>query len=78
MIPILTVIGLNIGTLLSGAVMAETVFTRPGIGWMALDAILARDFPVIQAVILVSAVAVLLSNLVVDLLYGLIDPRVRA
>jgi ABC-type dipeptide/oligopeptide/nickel transport system permease component len=77
-IPILTVIGLNIGTLLSGAVVAETVFTRPGIGRLALDAILARDYPVIQGVVLVSSFAVLLLNLLVDLLYGLADPRVRA
>jgi peptide/nickel transport system permease protein len=77
-IPILTVIGLNVGTLLSGAVVAETVFTRPGMGRLALDAILARDYPVIQGVVLVSSFAVLLLNLVVDLLYGLADPRVRA
>ena len=77
-IPILTVIGLNVRTLLSGAIVAETVFTRPGIGRLALDAILARDYPVIQGVVLVSSFAVLLLNLVVDLLYGLADPRVRA
>jgi len=77
-IPILTVIGLNVGTLLSGAIVAETVFTRPGIGRLALDAILARDYPVIQGVVLVSSFAVLLLNLAVDLLYGLADPRVRA
>jgi peptide/nickel transport system permease protein/oligopeptide transport system permease protein len=77
-IPILTVIGLNVGTLLSGAVVAETVFTRPGIGRLALDAILARDYPVIQGVVLVSSFAVLLLNLAVDVLYGLADPRVRA
>jgi peptide/nickel transport system permease protein len=78
LIPILTVIGLNIGTLLSGAVIAETVFTRPGLGRMALEAILARDYPVIQAVMIISVVAVVLINLLVDLLYGVIDPRVRA
>ena len=78
LIPILTVIGLNIGTLLSGAVVAETVFTRPGIGRLALEAILARDYPVIQGVIIISVVAVVLVNLLVDLLYGVIDPRVRA
>ena len=54
LIPILTVIGLNVGTLLSGAVVAETVFTRPGIGRVALEAILARDYPVIQGVVIVS------------------------
>jgi len=78
LIPILTVIGLNIGTLLSGAVIAETVFTRPGIGRTALEAILARDYPVIQAVMIVSVISVVLINLFVDLLYGVIDPRVRA
>ncbi len=77
LIPILTVIGLNIGTLLSGAVVAETVFTRPGLGRLALEAILARDYPVIQGIILVSVFAVVLLNLVVDVLYGLVDPRVR-
>jgi len=77
-IPILAVIGLNIGTLLSGAVVVETVFTRPGIGRLALEAILARDYPVIQGVILVSVFAVVVLNLVIDLLYGLADPRVRA
>ncbi|MCI0685718.1 MAG: ABC transporter permease [Sporichthyaceae bacterium] len=77
LIPILTVIGLNVGLLLSGAVVAETVFTRPGIGRLALDAILARDYPVIQGVIIFSVVAVVLINLLVDLLYGVVDPRVR-
>jgi ABC-type dipeptide/oligopeptide/nickel transport system permease component len=76
--PVLAVIGLNVGTLLSGAVVAETVFTRPGIGPLALDAILSRDYPVIQGVVLVSSLAVLLLNLAVDVLYGLADPRVRA
>ena len=78
LIPILTVIGLNVGTLLSGAVVAETVFSRPGIGRVALEAILARDYPVIQGVVIVSVVAVVLINLLVDLLYGVVDPRVRA
>ncbi|HZO30516.1 MAG TPA: ABC transporter permease [Chloroflexota bacterium] len=77
LIPILTVIGLNVGTLLSGAVVAETVFSRPGIGRVALEAILARDYPVIQGVVIVSVIAVVLINLLVDLLYGVVDPRVR-
>jgi ABC-type dipeptide/oligopeptide/nickel transport system permease component len=77
LIPILTVIGLNVGTLLSGAVIAETVFSRPGIGRVALEAIQARDYPVIQGVVIVSVIAVVLINLVVDLLYGVVDPRVR-
>src|SRR5262249_5905758 len=70
-IPILAVIGLNVGTLLSGAVVAETVFTRPGIGRLALEAILARDYPVIQGVVLISVFAVVVLNLVIDVLYGL-------
>jgi ABC-type dipeptide/oligopeptide/nickel transport system permease component len=77
LIPILTVIGLNVGTLLSGAVIAETVFSRPGIGRVALEAILARDYPFIQGVVIVSVIVVVSINLLVDLLYGVIDPRVR-
>jgi ABC-type dipeptide/oligopeptide/nickel transport system permease component len=78
LIPVLTVIGLNFGTLLGGAVVAETVFTRPGIGRLILDAINARDYPVIQGVMIVSVVLVVLLNLLTDLLYTVADPRVRA
>lgn len=78
LIPVLTVIGLNAGTLLGGAVVAETVFTRPGLGRLILDAINARDYPVIQGVMIVSVVVVVLLNLVTDLLYTVADPRVRA
>ena len=78
LIPVLTVIGLNAGTLLGGAVVAETVFTRPGLGRLILDAINARDYPVIQGVMIVSVVLVVLLNLVTDLLYTAADPRVRA
>jgi peptide/nickel transport system permease protein len=77
LIPVLTVIGLNIGTLLGGAVVAETVFTRPGLGRLILDAIFARDYPVIQGVMIVSVVLVVLLNLMTDLLYTVVDPRVR-
>ncbi|HEX8969174.1 MAG TPA: ABC transporter permease [Chloroflexota bacterium] len=78
LIPVLTVIGLNAGTLLGGAVVAETVFTRPGLGRLILDAINARDYPVIQGVMIVSVALVVLLNLLTDLLYTLADPRVRA
>src|SRR5215813_5629764 len=78
LIPVITVIGLNAGTLLGGAVVTETVFTRPGLGRLILDAIAARDYPVIQGVMIVSVVFVVLLNLIVDLLYGVADPRVRA
>ena len=77
LIPVLTVIGLNAGTLLGGAVVAETVFTRPGLGRLVLDAINARDYPVIQGVMIVSVVLVVLLNLLTDVLYGVADPRVR-
>ena len=78
LIPVLTVIGLNAGTLLGGAVVAETVFTRSGLGRLILDAINARDYPVIQGVMIVSVVLVVLLNLVTDVLYTVADPRVRA
>ena len=78
LIPVLTVIGLNAGTLLGGAVVAETVFTRPGLGRLILDAINARDYPVIQGVMILSVVVVVLLNLVTDVLYTVADPRVRA
>jgi ABC-type dipeptide/oligopeptide/nickel transport system permease component len=78
LIPVITVIGLNAGTLLGGAVVAETVFTRPGLGRLILDAVNARDYPVIQGVMIVSVLLVLLLNLITDLLYTVADPRVRA
>jgi ABC-type dipeptide/oligopeptide/nickel transport system permease component len=78
LIPVLTVIGLNAGTLLGGAVVAETVFTRPGLGRLILDAINARDYPVIQGVMIVSVILVVVLNLVTDVLYTVADPRVRA
>jgi peptide/nickel transport system permease protein len=78
LIPVITVIGLNFGTLLGGAVVAETVFTRPGLGRLILDAIAARDYPVIQGVMIISVVLVVLLNLMTDLLYTVADPRVRA
>jgi ABC-type dipeptide/oligopeptide/nickel transport system permease component len=77
LIPVLTVIGLNIGTLLGGAVVAETVFTRPGLGRLILDAIGARDYPVIQGVMIVSVMLVVVLNLMTDMLYTVADPRVR-
>jgi peptide/nickel transport system permease protein len=78
LIPVITVIGLNAGTLLGGAVVAETVFTRPGLGRLILDAIFARDYPVIQGVMIVSVVLVVLLNLMTDMVYTAADPRVRA
>jgi len=77
MLPIMTFMAIWIGTAVSGAVVVEVVFDWPGIGAMFVDAIAQRDFPVIQAVVGLVAVTVLLANLIVDLLYGVVDPRIR-
>jgi ABC-type dipeptide/oligopeptide/nickel transport system permease component len=76
-IPVLTIIGLQIGILLSGAVITESVFAWPGIGKLIVDAIFSRDFPVVQTVLILSAAIFVLVNLLVDLLYTLVDPRIR-
>ncbi len=76
-IPILTVIGLTFAVLIGGAVVTETVFNIPGIGKLVVTAVLRRDYAVIQGAILMTATAYVLINLVIDLLYALIDPRVR-
>ncbi len=76
-IPVLTVIGLQLGTLLSGAVVIETVFARQGIGRLAITAILGKDFPLVQGIVLLVAVAYVVTNLAVDLSYAFLDPRIR-
>lgn len=76
LIPVVTVTGLQLGYLLGGAVVVETVFAWPGIGRLVIQSILARDFPVIQAAVLILAVTFVLLNLLTDLLYGLLDPRI--
>jgi dipeptide transport system permease protein len=77
LIPIVTVLGLQVGSLLGGAVLTETIFSWPGIGKWLIDAIARRDYPVVQAGILVSAMVFIGMNLLVDLLYGVINPRMR-
>ena len=76
-IPVLTVIGLQIGTLLGGAVITESVFAWPGMGKLVVDAIYFRDFPVVQTVLILSATLFVLINLLVDALYTVVDPRIR-
>ena len=76
-IPVLTVIGLQIGALLGGAVITESVFAWPGMGKLIVDAIFFRDFPVVQTVLILSATVFVVINLAVDLLYTVIDPRIR-
>jgi ABC-type dipeptide/oligopeptide/nickel transport system permease component len=76
MINVVTVVGLQIGYLLGGAVVTETVFAWPGIGRLVVQSILARDFPVVQAAVLILAITFVVVNLLTDLLYGLLDPRI--
>ena len=78
LIPIITVAGLSFGGLLGGAVMAETIFSIPGLGKMMVDAINARNYPVVQGGVLFVAIVVSLVNLAVDLLYAFIDPRIKS
>ncbi|MBN8502997.1 MAG: ABC transporter permease [Burkholderiales bacterium] len=77
LIPVITVVGLQAGGLLAGAVLTETIFSWPGIGKWIIDAIARRDYPVVQAGIVVTAFTFIAVNLLVDLLYGLADPRLR-
>lgn len=76
LLPMLTIVGLQLGQLLSGAVVVETVFSRPGIGRLLVQAILAKDYLTVQAVVLLIALIYAISNLAVDLLYPVVDPRV--
>lgn len=76
-VPILTVIGLTFATLIGGVVVTESVYTLPGLGLLTVDAVLARDYPTIQTVILLFSLAYVLVNLLVDLAYTLFDPRIR-
>ena len=77
LIPVVTLIGLQAPLLIGGAVIIEQIFVLPGMGLMMLEAVNQRDYPVITGVFLVVGIAVMLINLVVDLSYGLLDPRVR-
>jgi peptide/nickel transport system permease protein len=77
LLPIVTIVGLQFGTLIGGAVLTETVFAWPGIGRLLVDAIGYRDYPVIQGTVLVIAAGFVLTNLLVDVLYAYLDPRIR-
>jgi len=77
LIPVVTIGGLQFGQLLAGAVLTETVFTWPGIGRLLVDSILTRDYPVVQGAVLLIAISFIVVNIVVDLLYAVIDPRIR-
>jgi peptide/nickel transport system permease protein len=76
-LPVVTVFGLQVGALLAGAIITETVFAWPGMGLLAIQAVRDRDVPVVQAFVIIAAFIVLVVNLSVDLLYGYLDPRIR-
>jgi len=78
LIPVLTVVGMQTGSLLAGAVLTETIFSWPGIGKWLIDSIARRDYPVVQAGILISAATFIAVNLIVDILYGVVNPRIRS
>jgi len=77
LIPVITTIGLQVGVLLAGAILTETIFSWPGIGKWMVDSIFRRDYPSVQGGLLMIAGIVMLVNLIVDVLYGLINPRIR-
>jgi ABC-type dipeptide/oligopeptide/nickel transport system permease component len=77
LLPVLTVIGHQFGTLLGGAVLTETVFGWPGMGQLLVDALFARDYPVVQGIVLTFSALFILVNLAVDVLYGVLDPRIH-
>ena len=77
LIPTVTVIGLQIGYLIGGAIIVESIFALPGIGSLGIDAILQRDYTMVQGFVIVSATGFLLANFVVDIVYTFLDPRIR-
>ncbi len=76
LIPVVTLIGIQIGAIIEGAVITETIFFWPGIGRLAVESITGLDYPVVQAIVLISALSFMVSTLVVDILYGVLDPRI--
>jgi ABC-type dipeptide/oligopeptide/nickel transport system permease component len=77
LIPAVTMLGLQLGALLGGAVVTETIFSRPGIGRLAVEGILGRDFPLVQGTVLFAATIYVVINLLVDVSYAVLDPRIR-
>jgi peptide/nickel transport system permease protein len=78
LLPMVTIIAINLGYVVAGAITAEIVFNWPGLGTLTINALEERDYPVLQGIFLLLSVAVVIANLAADLLYGLLDPRVRA
>ncbi|MCV9925941.1 ABC transporter permease, partial [Acinetobacter baumannii] len=78
LLPVVTMLGLQFGNVMAGAIIVETVFNWPGLGRLAFDSVLRRDYPTILGVLLFSSIVVVVMNLVTDLCYRLIDPRIKA
>jgi ABC-type dipeptide/oligopeptide/nickel transport system permease component len=76
-LPVVTIVGFQLGRLMGGAVLVEAIFLVPGMGSLLVDAVVQRDYPIVQIIILLIAVMVLTLNLIVDLLYGILNPRIR-
>ena len=76
LIPVVTIVGLQVGAILEGALVTETVFSWPGVGRLAVESIFSKDFPVVQGIVLMAALAYMVANLVVDLVYAWLDPRI--
>ncbi len=76
LIPVVTIVGLQVGAILEGAIVTETVFSWPGVGKLAVESIFAKDFPVVQGIVLMAALAFMFANLLVDLVYAWLDPRI--
>ena len=77
MIPVITIVGLQFAQLLGGTVIVETIFTIPGLGRLTVDAIMTRDYPVLQGTVLLFAATLLTMNLIIDIFYSWLDPRIR-
>jgi len=77
LLPVVTVVGGHFGTLLTGAVLTEIIFAWPGLGRLLYDATLSRDYPLLMSIFLIASAGVIVANLLTDLAYGVLDPRVR-
>ena len=77
LLPVITIIGLRLPSLFGGAIIIETIFNWPGMGTLYMDGVSTRDYPLIMSMVLISAVVIVVSNLITDLTYALVDPRVR-
>jgi ABC-type dipeptide/oligopeptide/nickel transport system permease component len=77
LLPIVTLIGQSFGTMIAGAVLTETVFSWPGLGRLIYDVVLTRDYPVLMGMLIILSISVLIANLITDIVYALLDPRIR-